>query len=765
MTPLQPNFIAPFDKGLTKNKKPFALMDQAFSDLQNAYCWREQVKKREGLELVGRLQRNIVSGSIGNSSASVWTFNIFMTVIPNVIEPHAELFPGSVVIVIGAVTLTDNGNGLLTSITPGNFGNINYDTSIVNITTTEPAGTASTISFSYYPSLPVMGILLRDLAAVNQEQTVFFDTKYAYIFSAGLFQEFIPGTTWNGSDSNFFSAANYRGVTPDIRVFFVTNNNATGTPPDPMYYTANGTSWNVFTPLIGNVPQSAAASYLFQARILIPYYGRLVALNTWEGPNANGSGAVNTFARARFSAIGDPTASTPGSANNWRSDMFGLGGFIDAPTNEMIVSATFYKNTLIVGFESSTWQLRYVGEYGLPFIWERISSDFGTESTFSAVLFDDGVFSIGDKAIVQSNGVNVKRLDIDIPDTVFIFQNQSMGTARIQGVRDFKRELVYWSYVDSTDVQINQVFPNRVLVYNYRNQTWAIFRDNVTAFGTLQPSTAITWDSLNIFWDDEIITWDDPDEQTAFPFIVSGNQEGFVHKYGYTTPDEGSLSITAVNLTTAPIQLNINNHNLEDGEIVYLSGLQFLNSSGTVVAPTSLNGLTYQVQFIDINTIGILKFEPVEKVYVNNFAFTPVPTSLYVGGGTVALDPVLYIATKDFNPYQAKGMQMKMSKIDFLMDATPSAAMSVQLWLNSSLSVQGNLLIGNKECDTSLPSPFYVPNSQYAWQSFYATLAGQYVRVIITYDDLLMNTLSTRMQTLVLNAMNLWTRSGGKILY
>ena len=759
MIPLQPNFISAYGKGLVKNKKPFLLIDQAFSDLENAYCWREQIKKREGLELVGRLRRNITVTSLGLSGASVWTVNIFSTVSPAIIEPDAELVPGSVTIVIGAVTFTDNGNGLLSSITPGNSGNINYDTSVVNITTTEPAGTAATVIFSYYPSLPVMGIILRDLAAVNQEQTIFFDTKYAYIFSAGLFQEFIPGTTWNGSDSDFFHAANYRGVTPDIRVFFVSNNNSSDVPTDPMYYTDNGTSWNVFTPLI------TATSYLYQAAILIPYYGRLVALNTWEGPNADGSSAVNTFARARYSAIGDPTASTPGSADNWRSDLFGLGGFLDAPTNEMIVSATFYKNTLIVGFESSTWQLRYVGEYGLPFIWERISSDFGTESAYSPVLFDDGVFSIGDKAIVESNGVNVKRLDIEIPDTVFIFKNQSMGTARIHGVRDFRRELVYWSYVDSTSVQINQVFPNRVLVYNYRNQTWAIFRDNVTAFGTLQPSTAITWDSTDIFWDDEIVTWDDPDEQTSFPFIVSGNQEGFVHKYGYTTPDEGSLSISGINLATSPIQLTVVNHNLENGEIVYLSGVQFLDSTGTTVLPTNLNGLTYQVQFIDINTIGILKWDPVGKVYVNNFTFTPVTSALYVGGGTLALDPVLYISTKDFNPYQTKGSQMKMSKIDFLMDATPSAAMTVQLWLNSSLSVQGNLLIGNQECDTSLPSPYYVPNSQYAWQSFYATLAGQYIRVILTYDDDLMNTPATRLQTLVLNAMNLWTRSGGKIVY
>ena len=776
MQPLTPNYIGAYDKGLTKNKKPFLVPDKAFSDLQNAYVWREQVRKREGLELVGRLQRNLsavlLTNTVSAGGAGAVSFNIFTGLIPAVVsvgEVNAEITPGTasspIVIVLGApadITLTDStGTGILviTGAGSANFSSaqINYATGEVTLVALGAFGASSiTVTLSYYPGLPVMGILLRELANINEEQTVFFDTRYAYIFSAGFFQEFITAApnTWNGSDSEFFWGTNYRGITPDIRTFFVTNFN-NGATPDPIRYTTTGSAWVDFAPLV------SATHTLWQARIIIPYYGRLLMLNTWEGETGLGQGAaLNFFARCRFSQIGNPV-----EVDAYRTDIFGKGGFIDAPTSEMIVSATFYKNTLIVGFESSTWQLRYVGEYGIPFIWERISSDFGTESTFSQVLFDDGVLSIGDKAIVASNGVSVKRIDIDIPDTVFIFKNALQGTYRIQGIRDFTRELVYWCYVDSTDQQVDQKFPNRVLVYNYRNQTWAVFRDNVTAFGTLQPSTAITWDSLIIKWDDEDVTWDSPEEQTAFPFIVAGNQQGFVHKYGYTTPDDGSLSITAIDLTTSPIQLTIPNHNLEDGEIVFLQDLQFLDSTGTTILPTNLNDQTYQVQFISNDIIGILKYDVPSAAYVNNFTFTPVNTALYVGGGTAALDPVLYVQTKDFNPYQDKGTQMKLSYIDFLMDATPSAAMTVQLWLNSSMSVQGNLLVGNQEVPTSLQAPYYVPNSEYAWHRFYATLAGQYIRVVVTYDDLLMNTVSTRNQYWIMNAMNLWTRPGGRNLY
>lgn len=775
MQPLSPVYIGAYDKGLMKNKKPFALPDRAFSELENAYVWRDRVKKREGLKLLGRLQRNLaavlLTTTVSGGGAGTVTFNIFTGLIPAVVsasEPNKEIKPGlstsPIVIVLGApanITLTDStGTGLFV-ITGGGSANfssasINYSTGVVSLVTLGAfAASTITVTLSYYPGLPVMGIRVRELTFINNEETVFFDTRYAYRFNGTVFEEYSTvSVTWNGTDSDFFSEANYRGSTPQSKAFFITNFNNAATP-DPIRYTLNGTSWNSFAPLVD------ATHTLFQARVLIPYYGRLLALNVWEGLTADPQNlAVNISNRCRFSAIGDPLA-----ADAWRTDIFGKGGFIDAPVNEAIVSAIFYKNTLIVGFERSTWQLRYVGEYGIPFIWERISSDFGTESTFSAILFDDGVLSIGDKAIVISNGVNVKRLDVDIPDEVFLFKNAAAGPERIQGIRDFKRELVYWSFVDSSAQQPNQNYPDSVLVYNYRNQTWATFRDNVTAFGTIQKDVGISWDSLTVFWDDEVVTWDDPQDQSGFPFILAGNQQGFIHQYGYTTPDNASLSIAAINLTTTPIRLTIPNHNLEDGEIIFLSNIQFLDSTGTTSLSTDLNDKTYQVQFITKDIIGILKWDTDEQLYVNDFDFTPVTTALYVGGGLAALYPLLYVQTKDFSPFLEKGMQLKMSYIDFLMDATPSAAMSVQLFLNSSMSVQGNLLVGNKEVETSLTSPYYVPESEYAWHRFFATLAGQFIRVVITYDDDLMNLPETHKQLWTMNAMTLWVRPGGKNVF
>ncbi len=688
--------------------------------------------------------------------------------------------------------LIDQGNGTLATAPPSTTtGIINYLTGNVTITNGS-VGVATDIDFGYFPGLPSMGILLRERVGINDEQTIFFDTKYAYIHDGNEFQEFIPGTTWTGSDSDFFWGTNFRGSEPQNRLFFVTNfviNVEGAGSKDPIRFT-DGATWTDFTPIVGSTvqddnfppylgvvagyagnltqfpiipgtvaitveteppivfrdtakdgsliasglntgmidyvtgaftlnfnPPPAAGSYdvdaqynfgtsfLQQARILIPYYGRLLALNVWEGSAVNTSS--NIFNRCRFSQVGNPL-----QKDAWRSDTFGKGGFIDAPINEEIISAIFYKNTLIVFFEESTWQLRYVGDYGLPFIWERISSDFGSESTFSTILFDRGVLAVGDKAIVSSTGNSIERIDLDIPDKVFNFSNLQQGVKRVHGIRDYQKELVYWTYSDG---QYNRKFPNYSLLYNYRNQSFAIFRNNVTTYGYLKSPGAITWDNNSVTWDDPV-SWDEEVIEN-FPLIVSGNQQGFVHFYGYpdvenvadslvNALDQESLAIKAIDLTVSPIVVTVPNHNLETEEIIYIVGMQFLNSTQTLPLATTLNNSFYQVSRLTNDTFSIDKYNFNTNLYESNFTFTPVTDAVYIGGGMLALMPVMDIRTKDLNPYDKKGISTKLSYVDFLLDAQNNAALTVKLYVNARTppNSEANIIVTSQNVSESLTS-------------------------------------------------------------
>lgn len=722
---LQSIDIFGFKGGVQKNKKPFLIMDDAFLKLEGVYCWREEIRKREGMQYLGRFRRSFEAKTLlVTSDAGTWHIDTIYTQYdpPVTAEATAEIQPGSVIIIIGgAITFTDQGNGLLTSATPGNSGYINYLTGDVYLTHTAGAGVATTAQFAYYPGLPSMGIPVREIAGVNDEQTMWFDTKYCYVHDGSNFSEFLPasGTTWNGDDSDFFWATNYRGSDAQTRLFFVTNFGLSGGLPDPlspMRYTDSPVSatWTDFEPAV------SSTQFLFAARILIPYYGRLLAFNCWEGVDRGTS--VNIYNRCRFSQIGSPIA-----ADSWRSDQFGKGGFIDAPINEEIVSARFYKNTLIVYFERSTWRLQYLGEYGLPFIWERISSDFGSESTFSTVLFDNGVLAVGDKAIVGSSGSDVQRIDLAIPDQVFSFLNDDDGLKRVHGIRDFKKELVFWCFPDFDSLGNGQYFPNKTLVYNYRNNTFAFFRNNVTCFGNFQYFDGISWDRTDIYWYQEDVYWDDV-EQSNFPLIVSGNQQGFAHYYNYPNVDstveakiiandQESLSITGVTVGADNTQLTIKDHNLVSGEIIYVAGLNFVVTATPEAGSTDLNNRIYSIQYVDIDTIRIFVWSPDDNAWVDIVATN---VGDYVGGGVVALFPNILIETKDFNPVKdALGMNIKTSYIDFLFDVTDPSPIQVLMQMNavgfdignsSGNQTQGNLLIGNKSVESAQTKTGFITN-------------------------------------------------------
>ena len=683
------------------------------------------------------------------------------------LEPYAQIAPRSFSITFSAVTYIDNGsgailNGLL------QVGTINYVTGSITLTNTGAGGVATSISYQYYPNLQSMGIWKQDIAVTGIDQTIFFDTKYAYQFVAGVFQELVPGTTWsapnqaNGTNTDFFWSANYQGTTPNFRFFFTTNNyiNPSASLFDPIrYYDPSMSTWTDLSPAVD------ASNSIFQTLLIVPYYGRLLFLNTWEGTAVSPGATVNYFSRCRFSQIGDPT-----SVDAWRSDQFGKGGFLDAPTNEAIVGAAFYRNTLIVFFEYSTWQLRYIGEYGLPFIFERVSSDFGSVSTFSTILFDQGVMAVSDRGVIQAGAQGVVRLDDQIPDTVFSFEIQNNGPDFVHGVRDFEKEVVYWNYLDSSSAQKYQNFPTTTLLFNYKNNTWAQFRDTITCFGTGQFQLGITWDSQTTLWDDGSVYWDNSDDQEYVEYVLAGNQQGFISVYEDqeaeaqlpSPTDYGpSLSIYAVDFTAHPTEFTVPNHNLANGEIIYIT--EMLWKFGDT--DPGINDTIYNVTVVDQNTIMLGLWNGVGYTAVDK-----ISSATYIGGGLIALFPKMNIVGKDFNPFQGAGKQFKLSYIDFQMDSNTSSlasvAVTIQLFVNSAMNIQANLPITNQGSSISNQelSNTSQAGAQYAWYRFYSTQYGQYLRAAITYDDELMNQLSTHQNPVELNAMNFWFREGGRLI-
>ncbi len=774
MSGYTPLYVKGNATGLVQDRENFILPDDAYPVLQNAFVWRERIKRKQAFQLLGRLRRTFTAASIGNSGASPWTFTIYSTLIPPVVpEANAEIQAGSVIITLaGPIVFTDQGDGTLTSVTPGNSGTINYRTGSVTLIHTAGVA-AATITFGYYPSLPVMGIRTRELNASNSEMTVFFDTKYAYNFTASGFVEFIPGTTWSSglsnSNSNFFWSTNYWVSSTNQKIFWVTNDSGTG--GDPIRYTdgvGNGTgAWIDFAPQI-----NATGNVLAQCLIMLPFRGRMMVFNTLEG--ANLATAVSYSNRIRWSAIGNPftvvsAIVTDVNADAWRDDIRGQGGYLNIPTNEDIISVGFVRDNLVIYCESSTWQLRYTGRSIAPFQIEKVNTELGSASTYSAVQFDTSLVGIGDKGIVQCDSFKSELIDVKIPDLVMShINNNNLGQKRVHGVRDFFQRLAYWIYPETDS---GGTFPDRRLVYNYENDSWAIFTDSLTVLGTFEPLSGRTWANptggdplVRVKWRDANFPW--VNKPQGILTIVGGNQQGFVEYLDQQTTNDASLTINNITgNTTTPTVITSVNHNLQTNDVISIE-----NIPGTDPF-VGLNDVVFQITKLTADTFSIRLYNTTTQSFSDPQLNPP---GTYIGGGQILVRDNFSIISKKFN-FLEDGQNIQIGFIDILMDTTDAGAITLFVYVDYNDDAPANTPPNNKSLlPSQQPDEFFnvtIPTSESVLggtsstktnQRVYCATRGNFITLEYTLSDAQMNGIEQESEVQI-DMQVIWRRPAGRI--
>jgi len=762
MVGYSPIYIKGMETGLVQDRQEFILPNDAYPVLQNAYIFRERIQRKKGVQFVGRLQRDL-------TIAAFASFNLLTG-----LESTATLVPGSINITgsLGSLWTDPLMDGTLSRDGVPGIGTVNYVTGVISGPNLNLSGT-----FSYYPGLPVMGILSRELNSENNEQTVFFDTVYAYIYNNAteMFQEFIPGFTWSGTDYNFFWGTNYWVTASppadpagnNSKVFWVTNYSTT----DPIRYSAfeqDPTVWIDFAPTI-----NAAGDKLNQCLAILPFRGRLLAFRTKEGTNLASS--VEYFQRIRWAAIGNPISDVSTlfpagaiSAEAWKDDIRGKGGFLDIPTSQAIIAVGFVRDNLVIYCERSTWQLRYTGRSIAPFQVEKVNAELGTESTFSAVQFDTSLVGIGDKGIVQCDSFKSERIDIKIPNLVFDFQNIENGSKRVQGIRDFQKKLAYWTYLalydgnvtDSGDPTIN--YPNRRLVYNYENDSWAIFQDSFTALGNLQFTSAYTWATATFSWESANFPW--IGKPALFPYIAAGNQQGFVFVLDQFTANEKSLYIENIigndpNVTV----LNIPSHNLEENQVIQIVGIPGTDPF------FDINDLIFGVVVVDQDNIQIWEYNSADGL----FTLPQIHAAgTFIGIGNIIIRDGFSVQSKKFN-FLDDGQNIQLGYVDVLMNNTESGAITMNVYADYNTSDNLNTLPYNEDEKTGLADPFFnstIPTnvtiqrgSTKNWQRVYCSTRAAFLTLEYTLSNAQL--VGQEQQSDVqIDAQIMWVRKAGKQL-
>lgn len=623
--------IQSFSSGLVKNQRAWQTPEDSFYTLNNAYIWRGSVTKRFGGVLMGYGYPNAQMAPLYSRLRIALTGGAAVGITDGAgaatgTVPGAKFKPGQMFSIQTA-------NPLITALytVPALGAPVAMLATVATATATFNtntgvyvfAGAPANTQIYFYPAEPVMGLTVYETGpSINDEPSYAWDTQWAYVFTGGAWTRSsatlgaIP-VAWHGTNSDFFQIANWRGIADNNTSLFVTNYfvaapNGVGTANDDPIWTFDGTNWIAHTGLAANpngfyfLPAGGViytGPFIQTARIIVGFKDRLLLLNTIENDNSGGFGNNKQYQnRVRYSHNGSPFSITAWYEPNQidaAGNVSSGGGYLDAPTEEHIVSAQFIKDRLIVFFEESTWELAYTGNQVLPFVWQKINTELGSESLLSTVPFDKQILTMSNVGVHACNGANVERIDGKIPDEVFEIRNRAEGVKRVAGIRDYWKEVVYWSFPDSQQNAVES-YNNKVLLYNYRNDTWAINDDCITVFGYFEQQQGLTWANANQPWFQANMNWRAGVLQSNFRQIIAGNQQGFV----FIVAPEVSRNAPVMQITTIAtvggfLVMTIIDHTLSVGDYLYFENF-------TAPSDITLNGTILQVaQIVDADTIRI----------------------------------------------------------------------------------------------------------------------------------------------------------------
>lgn len=540
--------------------------------------------------------------------------------------------------------------------------------------------------------------------------------------------------------------------------------NATGIP------TNSGLGWVNFAPPLTQYTVSinnltADTYYLVGARIILPFKDRLL----FFGPiiQSSSSAAIILQDTVLWSWNGTPYYTTlvptmeTTNIGAYYVDQVGKGGYLPAGIAQPIITAGYNEDALIIGFGGRGRKTRFVytGNDLQPFLFFNINNEFASSSTFSSVVFDKGMMDIGTKGITITDQQSCVRIDEEIPDNVFQIQGLNNGFSRVNAIRDFNNEWIYFSY----PVNISEwYFPTQTFLFNYIDNTWAILYENFTAHGYFRPQKNFTWATVPFAtWAEWREPWNAGLTAADIPKTIAGNPQGYVLYVGEGTNEAPSGTISAITNNSGAAQITSYNHCVSNenpligqGDYIYIQGC---------LGTTSINNLVGRV---------------VEIVDANNFVVDLVfPAGVYGGLGKFIRLSQPFLQTKQFNPYWQNGRQVRLSSQKYLLDSTANAQVTVNIYLsqdsnnsfnNPTVNVSPNSLIysqlvytcpestniGLTPANTNLQMPVALGSSQ-IWHRMNTSLIGDSVQIGVTLSDAQMKNITYATSEIVLSGMQL----------
>lgn len=426
------------------------------------------------------------------------------------------------------------------------------------------------------------------------------------------------GNIFTGSISDFFSVTNYNGNA------FFTNNK------DPiMYY--NGSEIKFLNTNFTAKPNTIAPYDISTCLHVQMHRERLLLL----APIVEGVPVLNGIYWSKA-----------GVATDFTNDERLL-----APTSEYIKAYSIINYDLVVRFINSEYVFRYTSDAFSPFRWDKTNSLWRCDAPYSAINYDSYFSSVGLPGIVASDGVNVIRIDENIPDftlggripdqmPVITIDPTSIQQCYGERFDDFKEGWLCYrgsGEDDSDSVQGSDA----VLAYNYQDETYSIYTFPFSCLGFGRIINQLVWSTTHDYWEDADWTWNSYTQDNNALIDLAGGFAGEVYQLGdsYTLGDPDFEVLNPVKFEA--ISKNFNPF-VEQGELVRMGYVDFLFSTN---ADTTLR-IQYYIN--DLMNPEFNTYSKEDVVTLTGDGQSKVWKRCYFGGVGKSITIRIYQADSDF---------------------------------------------------------------------------------------------------------------------
>lgn len=600
---------------------------------------------------------------------------------------------------------------------------INYTTTLatpqsVTFSIAPAVGHTVTLSLDVHQGFPVMGVM-NYYTQQNTRQLIVADTTYVNRYNSvtNRLDDISPATLLTGDNHNFMSWVNYPDPQNLQRLLFVNFKD-----PIQQYSGSNVTVYPVYT---ASTQITAAASgvlgdgttgpYVISTpantgivpgtlSVIDPTTPQTITFDQFGVASGDGSGTVDfltgsisvTFNLAvgvgnainlTYKQLNEPIetalhlyqfkdrlvvvytienniqyglrlriSGTGAMGDVFTQDAIGAG-VIDVPASTFISSGDFNRDDLLLFMQSETWVTKYTQNDVIPFALDRIDGSRGSQAPYGTITYLNRTNALSPLGLIITDGYSVERADDKIPEFSYNEVDSDNFNLCFAGSVDKDRDhyLIYPS--------MGQTQSDRILITNYEEDNYSIYRIPLSCMGNFIVSFDITWDDLLVYetWDEMASVygnWNAFSFSKGAPLSIGGGHEGQITRLNDTETEDYPVKIrdiTAIDAST--LQVTTDFQKFQVGDFIALEAI-----SGMVEANNK------QYELLSRSTV------PGDEDYVFTLqveAGTDATAfSAYTDNGVASKCIVFDCKTKKFNPFANADKKVSCGWLYFYVSTT-----------------------------------------------------------------------------------------------